>query len=370
MKKLAVLFLVLLVVSTPAKTQQPTLRKQPLTLVSADSIHLNDFFWMLLNDKVKKDHPLPSPLPYKTPKSTVKTFETDLKRWNKRADSLSLVGGIGSLAKNSPMQTRSALYTFKEALRLHLLTGNGKFINVMERALYNGVCTGFFAKETELRTEVEQISNGIAGYMYATQGENLYANLYIQSEAHIQTKQIDVRINQENNMPWFSSTFLKLTLSKPQHIKLHLHIPEWITDSTLANHSCTGKQAKKSLLLNGKPITAIEENGYWVIDRIWNDSDNVSLRATMPIQRVRTNQHRGVALQRGPFVYGLQTVGEERKFDHATPLDVNYDKDVEHAEIISGNLLNAEGTPSRFYAVPYFLAWKKGESPSVWLKEE
>jgi DUF1680 family protein len=97
--------------------------------------------------------------------------------------------------------------------RMFLATGDAKYIDVLERALYNGVISGvslsgdkfFYDNPLESSGQHERarwfgcaccpgnitrFMASVPKYMYATQGEDVFINLYIQGNATISTSTI------------------------------------------------------------------------------------------------------------------------------------------------------------------------------------
>ena len=105
---------------------------------------------------------------------------------------------------------------------MFLATGESKYADVLERALYNGVISGvslsgdkfFYDNPLESMGQHERqswfgcaccpgnITRFVASvpyYMYATQGDDIYVNLYIQSDAYIKTDNNQIKLNQTND---------------------------------------------------------------------------------------------------------------------------------------------------------------------------
>ena len=347
-----------------------SLLSSQLTPIPADSVVMEDFFWTKLISAMKKSGATPRNLDLSLSAKDRKLFEHHLKLWTLRKDSLTITGGTSSEEGSCDAQAASAAKTATDAFRLFLLTGNGGFASTMERALYNGVCAGLFAKEQHTRQNSENLVNSIGGLIYATSGKNLYINQYIQGNAHVKTKQMDLKIRQDNNMPWFSTSIFTLYLEKPQKIKLFLHIPHWLQENTDDKYKRQSIRKKISLMLNDLPVKTTTQGDYWVIDRVWNDSDRVSIVANMPIARVFAPTENLVAIERGPFVYSFLNPCSNYSFDVGAPIKVDYDKEYYHAEILSGELTEKNSKAYNFKSVPYFLGWKDDKTPNVWIEKK
>ena len=359
------------VAAAPEKKETSvSLLQSELQPIPSDSVVLEDFFWTKLLSVAQKSGANPRNIDFALKEKERKSFAKYLQQWEQRKDSLTIVGGTSSEDGSCDAVAAEAQQTATSAFRLFLLTGRGSFVGEMERALYNGVCAGLFAEQTHIRQTSENIVKSIGGLVYATSGNNLYVNQYIQGNAHIKTKQMDVKIRQDNNMPWFSTSVFTFSLEKPQKIKLFLHIPQWLHEKPHDNYTRRSIRKKVSLMLNGTPATAETQGDYWVVERVWRDSDYVSIVANTPIVRVFRDSEKKVAIERGPFVYSFLNPCCDYSFDVESPIKVDYDKDTYHAEILSGELTEKSGQAYKFHSVPYFLGWKDEKKPNVWIDKK
>jgi DUF1680 family protein len=218
--------------------------------------------------------------------------------------------------------------------RLFLLHGESKYIDILEKTLYNSMLSGvslsadrfFYPNPLESNGQHERSawfgcaccpSNiarfvpAIPGYIYAVTGEDLYVNLFISGDADIVFGKNKVRITQEANFPWDGKVELSVFPESERKFSLKIRIPGWARNEAIpGNLYRFDDQNNESyaILLNGKPVKAELENGYAEIERRWEKGDRISLNLPMPVRRVVADEHvkedaGKMAVQRGPVIY-------------------------------------------------------------------
>jgi DUF1680 family protein len=225
--------------------------------------------------------------------------------------------------------------------RMFLLHGDGKYIDVLERALYNSAISGvaldgktFFYPNPLASagnyarskwfdcaccpTNICRFIPSIPGSVYATRGDTLYVNLFIGSEADIDVGDGRVHVEQETNYPWDGEVRFRITpQAAGQRFALKVRIPGWAQNkafpSDLYTYLDQEDDQKPSLKLEGSPTSApVGTDGYATIaERDWQPGDTVTLTLPMPVRRVIANEEvkadRGrVAIVRGPIVYCIE----------------------------------------------------------------
>ena len=274
------------------------------------------------------------------------------KIWdNVAGKKLYITGGIGALHKGEAFganyelpnltaynETCAAVGNDYWNHRLFLLHADAKFIDVMERTLYNGLISGvsldgksFFYPnplESDGKQErspwfgvaccpgnITRFLASVPGYVYAQRDDALWVNLYMASNAEIKLDNgRTVKIAQETRYPW--EGVVKMTVNPDQSapLTIHVRIPGWARNEPVPGdlYSFAGKsEGKVSLKVNGKPVKIEVEKGYVSLNREWTSGDVIELSLPMPVRRVVANQQvaadRGrVALERGPIVYAAE----------------------------------------------------------------
>jgi len=226
--------------------------------------------------------------------------------------------------------------------RMFQLHGDSKYVDVMEKVLYNGLISGvgldgksfFYSNALQIRslesyhdteparagwfecsccpTNLARLMPALPGYVYAQKGRSLYANLFVSGQADLTVNKHKVQLTQENNYPWDGG--LKFTVDPAQasaDFDLLVRIPGWARNEAMPSTLYTFEQpsAQQTIVkINGKPVAYQLQNGYAVLSRKWRKHDVVEVSLPMEVRRVHANplvkDDRGkVALQRGPVVY-------------------------------------------------------------------
>ena len=257
---------------------------------------------------------------------------------------LFITGGIGSRPQGEGFgpnyelnnhtaycETCAAIANVYWNYRMFLATGESKYIDVCERALYNNVMSGvslsgdkfFYDNPLESDGEHERqkwfgcaccpgnITRFVAsfpGYIYAQQGRDIYVNLYAQGKAKIGK----VELEQTTNYPWDGNIRLKVNKGGGK-FAIRLRIPSWLKQSPTNNslYSYIDVAPAYTILVNGVAAGAVDNNGYVTINRNWKKGDIVELSFPMEVRRIVANDNaeddRGkVALERGPIVYCIE----------------------------------------------------------------
>ncbi|TAL03941.1 MAG: glycoside hydrolase family 127 protein [Verrucomicrobia bacterium] len=336
--------------------------------------------------------------------------------------------------------------------RMFLMTGDAKYMDVFERSLYNGVLSGvslsgdkfFYPNPLEYDGSAKN-NHGFAGrapwfgcaccppnvlrtlaslgdYVYATQGDKLFVNLYAQGEATANVAGNKVKLEQTTSYPWDGAIKLRVTPEKPGKFTLSLRIPCWVEGHPLPSDLYTyddATPAKWTLQVNGKNVsftqsrssgresaqtesqdsqsrltsaaTAEISNGFAVITREWKSGDEITLDLPMPVRRVAGNPKvaatkNQVALERGPIVYAFEGVDNNGAvFDAVLPTSATI-KAEHRADFLGGvtvlNITDAQrvalndssklaSKPTRLTAIPYSVWANRGLSPmAVWLARD
>jgi uncharacterized protein len=223
--------------------------------------------------------------------------------------------------------------------RLFLLHGEAKYIDVLERTLYNGLISGvsldgktfFYPNPLESNGQHERspwfgvaccpgnitrFLASVPGYVYAHRGDAIFVNLYAGGTGDIETGGGHrVKLVQETRYPWDGTVRLTVTPDTPRRFAINLRIPGWARNQPVPSDLYRfGDAASEpaTVTVNGKPVEiGSRPDGYASIDRTWQAGDVVAVMLPMPVRRVvsheKVDANRGrVALQRGPIVYAAE----------------------------------------------------------------
>jgi len=205
--------------------------------------------------------------------------------------------------------------------RLLLLHGEGRFADVLERVLYNGILSGvsldgsrFFYTNPLASfgqhgrsewfgcaccpTNIVRFLPSIGGYIYAEGDDGVWVNLYVAGTADVTAGGQEVTLTQETDYPWSGQVTIAVEPKAASQFALHVRIPGWADDYSLS--------------VNGQPVEGAEVvDGYVAITRTWKPGDKIELDLPMDVRRVyahpRVTADVGkVALQHGPVVYCIE----------------------------------------------------------------
>ncbi len=233
----------------------------------------------------------------------------------------------------------SMVYLFH---RMFLLHGDAKYIDCMERTLYNGVISGMsvdggrFFYPNPLSSDGKYKFNAdgtverqpwfgcaccpsnlcrfipsLPGYMYAVKDRNLYVNLFAGNTATIKVGGKDVVLEQQTNYPWDGDINIKVVKTKAKAFNMMIRLPEWVNKrpvpSTLYRFS-DDVLGNYSVKVNGQEVKAELTKGYFNLNRQWKKGDVVTIHFDMPVRTVKAHpavvEDRGrIAIERGPLVY-------------------------------------------------------------------
>lgn len=251
--------------------------------------------------------------------------------------------------------------------RMFLLHGDSKYIDVMERTLYNGLLSGvslsgdrFFYPNPLASMGQHQrsawfgcaccISNmtrflpSMPGYVYAQNKNDLYVNLFVGSESSIQLPAGKLNITQQTDYPWNGKNEITINPEKNFSFALHVRVPGWANGQPVPGdlYSETGNNATPLVIsVNGQPVKYEMEKGYAVINCAWKKGDKVSFELPMDVQKLSANSlvqadKSRFALQRGPIVYCLE--GADNK--DAAVMNIVVDKNAPISAVYKPELLN------------------------------
>ena len=222
--------------------------------------------------------------------------------------------------------------------RMFLMHGDSKYIDVMERVLYNGLLSGisqdgkhFFYPNPLASMGQHQrgawfscaccVSNvtrfmpSIPGYVYAQNENNIYVNLFVSNKADIILPSGKVTLDQTTGYPWKGNVTIAVTPAKKKStFTMRIRIPGWARQQAVPGDLYRfADQAAKPLMItvNGKNTAYKTEKGYAVFSRKWRKGDKIEMDFPMDVEKVlaneKVNDDKGrFALQKGPLVYCLE----------------------------------------------------------------
>ncbi|MBN1993315.1 MAG: glycoside hydrolase family 127 protein [Anaerolineae bacterium] len=361
-------------------------------------------------------------------------FEALQRLWrNVTEKRMYLTGGIGPTLSNEGFtfdydlpnemayaETCAAIALVFWAHRMFHLDPDGVYIDVLERALYNGVLSGvsldgasfFYANPLAAFPQVNpypgvllnktgyyrrsewfdcaccppnlaRLLARLGQYVYSTGQNKIYVHFYTTAEAQIDLNGRAIRLEQQTRYPWDETVRFTVHPQQPGQFSLALRVPGW----------CRRAEIK----VNGQIVPPATERGYAQVDRTWQPGDRVELTLSMPVERIeahpRVRQDAGrFALQRGPVVYCLEEADNGPNLAHVlipgeNKLAVTFERDLlGGVSVITGQALRRDTNdwqntlyrplessnmlPFTFKAIPY-CCWANRQPGEmrVWLRE-
>lgn len=212
--------------------------------------------------------------------------------------------------------------------RMLAATGDAKYTDVMERALYNGINSGMSLDGTlycyrnplafdpstgdKIRNpwydvtccppNLERTFGSLPGYFYSTSADGIYVHFYDDSELnwHLENG-TGLKIVQKTNYPWDGTVDITVTPAQASEFTFYVRIPGWADQAQVA--------------VNGKAVAGAVPGQYLPIHRRWQPGDVVQLKINVVTQVVEANPRVAddsgrVAIQRGPLIYCLEEIDQ------------------------------------------------------------
>ena len=347
-----------------------------------------------------------------------------------------ITGGIGALHEGEAFgenyelpnltaynETCAAIANVYWNYRMFLLHGDSKYIDVLERSLYNNVISGVgldgktFFYPNPLTCDAKYKFNeggsltrqpwfncsccptnlcrflpSVPGYIYAQKQDNIYINLFVASATKINLNaKTSVELSQQTKYPWDGNVKVTIKPQKKSLFAVCLRIPGWVRNQPVPSNLYSYINPVKetiSIKVNGQNADYKTENGYAIINREWKQGDVIEYLLPMNIHRVEANPNveadvNKVALERGPIVYCLEGVDNANMFgnliipDNAS-VKASFDNTkLNGIEVITGegivfnpstDGLSIQSKTQPFIAIPYYSWCNRGKNTmQVWL---
>ena len=300
--------------------------------------------------------------------------------------------------------------------RMFLFTGDGKYMDVIERIIYNGFLSGISLTGDEFFYPNPLASAGgyrrskwfgcsccpvnvvrfipqIAEFAYATEGNAAYLNLFIASDVRLALKSGTVGLEQRTAYPWRGTSAITVRpATDGQRFALKVRVPGWATGrpvpSSLYRQTEPASFGDVSLKVNGVSVNVAPQKGYCTVERAWRTGDRVEVSFAMPVKRIAADERvaadRGrLAVERGPIVYCAEgcdnggkvlakVVAADARFADSTCTVLGNEfpaLTVPARTVKSGIAKTVLGEPCTLKLIPYF-AWdhrEPGNEMQTWL---
>ncbi|TVQ22674.1 MAG: glycoside hydrolase family 127 protein, partial [Spirochaetaceae bacterium] len=258
-----------------------------------------------------------------------------------------VTGGIGSSSHGEQFttdydlpndtayaETCASIGLFIFAHRMATLDNDARYVDVAERALYNGVISGlsldgeryFYVNPLAVDPRVcdtngthahakyrrqkwygcaccppnvARIIASLGDYAARAAGDTLYVDHFVGGTVSAELEVGGVEIEVAGDYPWDGSITLRVSRAPDAPASIAVRLPGW----------CDGP----ALSVNGErvDIAAVQKRGYALLSRQWRSGDRIALDLPMPVRtvcadpRVKADFGR-IAVLRGPLCYCLE----------------------------------------------------------------
>ena len=301
--------------------------------------------------------------------------------------------------------------------RMFLLKGDSRYIDILERTLYNGFLSGvgiggdlfFYPNPLEsygqyhrspwfncacCPSNIVRFVPEIPGFIYATQNDSLFVNLFVGSESSLTLGAQKVRVEQQTRYPWEGTVKIVVHPESPAEFGLNVRIPGWALERPAPGDLYQYMEHESSavtIYINGEAITPEVAQGYARLRRAWKDGDTVEVNFPMPVRRVLANAAvrddiGKTALERGPIVYCAEWPDNGGQVTHLVLPDNALLAAERRDDLLNGVMvIKGESTAlfagrragqidrrkQEFIAIPYYAWAHRGDGEmTVWLPRQ
>ena len=297
--------------------------------------------------------------------------------------------------------------------RMNMLSGDSKYVDVLERSLYNGALDGLslsgdrffygnplasFGNNNRKEwfgtaccpSNIARLVSSLGNYIYATSSNAIWVNLFVGSNAQITLDKNKVALSMQTGYPWKGDVTLHVSPQKKASFELHIRIPGWLNEPVpgdLYRYESKGISTPV-FKVNGEAIQYAMVDGYAVIKREWKKEDVVTIGFPMKVQRILSNEavqqnNDRIALQYGPMLYCVEAAdNKEGALNLIVPANTVFEPVFEPSLLGGVNILrfdapviaiNSNGESvsvekRKITAIPYFSWNNRGAGAmQVWL---
>jgi len=348
-------------------------------------------------------------------------WNTCVRLWrNMVSRKMYVTGGVGSRYRGEAFgedyelpneqaysETCAAVANVMWNWRMLQATGDAKYADVMELALYNAALAGisldgkryFYVNPLADRRgrkrrewfdcaccppNIARLLASLPGYFYSTSREGIWVHLYATCSAEIDLNGEKIGVRQLTFYPWDGHVLLQVNPRRDMEFSLFLRIPGW----------CRGAEIR----VDGEKLRNVKPGTYLEIRREWSQGDLIDFLMPMPVELLRAhprvaNNACRVAIKRGPLIYCLEQVDNPgvNIWDVALPLggelEASFKPKLLNGVVVVKGVAVADNSrwgddlyrpidrvkelfkPVEFTAIPYY-AWANREpgAMTVWIR--
>lgn len=260
-----------------------------------------------------------------------------------------VTGGVGAIHEDEKfgpdyflppgayLETCAAIGAAFFSENMHRLTRDGKYIDELERVLYNSLLTAVslggdnYTYQNPLNADDHnrwewhgcpccppmflKITSVIPKYIYATHPDGLYVNLFIGSDANLEVGGMPVKMSQRTHYPWSGDVEIEVNPAGERRFAVKVRVPGWargVENPDGLYRSDLGAGGV-SISVNGKKVGCKIVDGYATIDRKWHPGDIITL--SLPMQPRVITAHDSASelagkacVASGPVIYAFESV--------------------------------------------------------------
>ena len=318
-----------------------------------------------------------------------------------------ITGGVGAihedekfgpdyfLPTNAYLETCAAIGAGLFSWRMNELTGEAKYMDVLERIVFNSIPTAVsmdgknYTYQNPLNADkmnrwpwhdcpccppmLLKFTGLLPSMIYAVSGRDIYVNLFIGSTANLQVPDVGkVEISQQ--VDWNTGeVVIRLQSEKAKKLRLHVRIPCWESGEELPLGLYTPSPFRGSPCRERLPLKG--DGGSWnggsyrTYKNLKNDIQ-LTLDVSPRIVKADDNveQLRGLrSLASGPFVYCMEKTDNETIWDNLNLSGRTYILDAEHPILGVTPLRSTDG---QITAIPFYMIANRCQDTAyrVWTK--
>jgi DUF1680 family protein len=216
--------------------------------------------------------------------------------------------------------------------RMLQISGDAKYADIVELALYNSVLSGinlkgdkflytnplsysdavpfeqrwskdrqsYISKSNCCPPNVVRTVSEVSQYAYSLSEKGVFFNLYGGNNLHTQLKNGALKLTQTTNYPWDGKISISIEEAPTESFSTFFRIPGWSSNA--------------SLTVNGKAQSVqLTPGTYAEIKKVWKKGDKIELTLPMPVKLIESNPlveetRNQIAVKRGPVVYCLESL--------------------------------------------------------------
>ena len=285
--------------------------KKPLRFIPTDSVVCWDEDWCNLQQTAIRSGVNGRSYPLDIAPMKRKALRQLAEQWdNTMAAQFDLTGALIGVPAGE--QAYAAVRTVETSARLLALTGQAHYAEPLERLAFNLLPRlALDSTDAPGRHMSGRLLLSLVGTTYAADDEGVFINFYTNSFARTTVGTRSVSIDMVTAMPHDARIKLRIGLSRgTQRMKVRLRLPHWACRQAFPASAYTGDEPTgpcPEIFVNGRSEQLPIEQGYIVIDRYWNNGDEVYLDfpfSPLCLRSLRPAESSNpIAIQRGPLLY-------------------------------------------------------------------